>query len=159
MGKLLLGDSNMINNNLKYCREELEMTQQELGYIFGVSKNTVSGWENAHDTMPFNKLIRFCNLYDFSLDFVVGLTRKHSKYGKIKSDKKKIGLKLRTIGKELNLSQQQLADDCKISQTTYSSYETGHYLVNTITIYTICKKYNISMDYLVGRKNNKKISK
>lgn len=33
----------MINNNLKYCREELEMTQQELGYVFGVSKNTVSG--------------------------------------------------------------------------------------------------------------------
>ena len=38
MGKLLLGDSSMINNNLKYCREELEMTQQELGYLFGVSK-------------------------------------------------------------------------------------------------------------------------
>lgn len=81
----------MINNNLKYCREELEMTQQELGYVFGVSKNTVSVWENAHDTMPFNKLIRFCNLYDFSLDFVVGFTRKNTKYDKIKTDKKKIG--------------------------------------------------------------------
>ena len=99
----------MINNNLKYCREELEMTQQELGFVFGVSKNTVSGWENAHDTMPFNKLIRFCNLYNFSLDFVVGFTRKNNKYSKIKFDKKKIGLKLKFIRKELNLSQQQLA--------------------------------------------------
>ena len=36
MGKLLLGDSSMINNNLKYCREEVEMTQQELGYVFVV---------------------------------------------------------------------------------------------------------------------------
>ena len=156
MGKLLLGDSSMINNNLKYCREELEMTQQELGYVFGVSKNTVSGWEKAHDTMPFNKIIRFCNLYDFSMDFVVGFTRKNTKYDKIKTDKKKIGSKLKEIRNELNLSQQQLADDCKISQTTYSTYETGRYLINTITIYTICKKYNISMDYLVGRTKNKK---
>ena len=147
----------MINNNLKYCREELEMTQQELGFIFGVSKYTVSGWENAHDTMPFNKLIRFCNLYDFSLDFVVGFTRKNTKYDKISYDKEKIGLKLKLIRNEMNLSQQQLADDCNISQTTYSSYETGHYLINTITIYTICKKYNISMDYLVGRTNNRHI--
>lgn len=148
----------MIDNNLKSCREELEMTQQELGFVFGVSKNTVSGWENAHDTMPFNKLIRFCNLYDFSLDFVVGFTRKNIKYDKIKFNKKEIGLQLKSIRNELKLSQQQLADDCKISQTTYSSYETGHYLINTITIYTICKKYNISMDYLVGRTNSEKIS-
>ena len=71
-----------------------------------------------------------------------------------KTDKKKIGSKLKEIRNELNLSQQQLADDCKISQTTYSTYETGRYLVNTITIYTICKKYNISMDYLVGKTKN-----
>lgn len=38
---------------LKYCREELEMTQTEL--IFGVTKQTISGWENAKDTIPFNK--------------------------------------------------------------------------------------------------------
>lgn len=107
--------------------------------------------------MPFNKLIRFCNLYDFSLDFVVGFTRKNTKYDKIKTDKKKIGLKLKSVRNELNLLQQQLADDCKISQTTYSTYETGRYLINTITIYTICKKYNISMDYLVGRSKIKNI--
>ena len=93
------------------------------------------------------------------MDFVVGFTRKNTKYDKIKTDKKKIGSKLKAIRNELNLSQQQLADDCKISQTTYSTYETGRYLINTITIYTICKKYNISMDYLVGRTNNKKLSK
>lgn len=68
-----------------------------------------------------------------------------------------MGLKLKSIRNELNLSQQQLADDCKMSQTTYNTYETGHYLINTITIYTICKKYNISMDYLVGRSKIKNI--
>ena len=65
----------MIDNNLKYCREELEMTQVELGFIFGVSGKTVSGWETATDPIPFSKLIRFSNLYHYSLDFIIGLTR------------------------------------------------------------------------------------
>ena len=143
----------MINNNIKECREELEMTQEELGFVFGVSKKTVSGWENSYDTIPFNKLIRFCNLYDFSMDFVLGFSRNNTKYDKIKTDKEKIGTKLRGLRKSLGLSQQQIANECKISQTTYSSYETGHFLINTLTAYSICKKYNISMDYLVGRTN------
>ena len=54
MGKLLLGDSSMINNNLKYCREELEMTQQELGYVFGVSKNTGTDTFIGNVEMPCN---------------------------------------------------------------------------------------------------------
>ena len=149
----------MYNNNLKFCREELEMTQAELGFVFGVSRNTVSGWENAHDTMPFNKLIKFCNLYDFSLDFVCGFSRRNIKYGKFKTNKEKIGKRLKELRKSLNLSQQTLSDECKFSQATYSTYETGKFLINTITIYTICKTYNISMDYLVGRTNNSKIGK
>ena len=85
----------MIDNNLKDCREELEMTQKELGFVFGVTKNTVSGWENGHDSMPFNKLIRFCNLYDYSLDYVVGFIRRNIKYDKIKTNKNKIGKRLK----------------------------------------------------------------
>ena len=68
----------MLDNHLKWCREELQITQNELGYVFGVTKNTISGWENGHDTMPFNKLIRFSNLYDYSLNYVVGFTRYNS---------------------------------------------------------------------------------
>ena len=89
----------MLGNNLKFCREELEMTQKELGYVFGVSRYTVHGWENGHDTMPLNKLIKFCNLYGYSLDFVCGLTRKNIKYDKLKIDKKTIGQKLKKFEK------------------------------------------------------------
>ncbi len=145
----------MIDNNLKFCREELEMTQSELGYVFGVSKYTVSGWETGKDTMPFNKLIKFCNLYNYSLDFVTGLTRENTKYkSKITPTKESIGKRLKEIRKTLNLTQQKLSDNCGFFQTTYSGYETGHYLINTITIYTICKKYNISMDWICGKSNH-----
>ena len=147
----------MIDNNIKDCREELEMTQKELGFVFGVTKNTVSGWENGHDSMPFSKLIKFCNLYDYSLDYVVGFIRRNIKYDKIKTNKDKIGKKLKELRNELDITQSILAKECGISQSTYSSYEKGKYLINTLTIYSICKKYNISMDYIVGRTNKKNI--
>ncbi|MBO5095278.1 MAG: transcriptional regulator [Bacilli bacterium] len=133
----------MIKNNIKYCREELEMTQQELGYIFGVSGSTVAGWENDHDTMPLTKLVRFSNMYKYSLDFIVGLSRTNN-YKEVTIDKKKIGSNLKIIRDKLKLSQQQIADECMISQTTYSNYETGLYLINTLTLYTICLKHNLS---------------
>lgn len=145
----------MYDNNLKEAREELGMTQKELGFVFGVSKYTVSGWENVNDPMPLNKLIKFCNMYDYSLDYIVGFDRKNSHYNKTQYDKVKIGLRLKELRKSLKLSQQQLSEECKISQTTYSGYETGTYLISTMNLYAICKKYNVSMDYVVGRNENK----
>lgn len=137
----------MINNNLKFCREELEMTQEELGYVFGVSKQTISNWENAYDTMPLKKLIKFCNLYNYSLDFVIGLTRKNKIYPKLKKiDKVTVGKKLKKLRKSLGLTQQKIADECSISRATYCHYEIGMNLITTLTLYTICKNYKISMD-------------
>lgn len=133
----------MMQNNIKYCREELEMTQQELGYVFGVSGSTVAGWENNHDTMPLTKLVRFSNMYKYSLDYIVGLSRTNN-YKKVKLDKKKIASNLKDIRTKLNLTQQQIADECMISQTAYSNYETGLYLINTLTLYTICLKHELS---------------
>lgn len=143
----------MYDNNLKFCRESLDMTQKELGYVFGLAESTISGWENNNDTIPLTKLIRFCNLYDFSIDFVLGITRKNILYDKIsKIDKKNIGRSLKKIRKELNMTQKQIADECSISQTTYSNYELGITLITTLTLYTICKKHNLSIDQFLDRK-------
>ncbi len=135
------------------------MTQTELGYIFGVSDSAVRSWETAHDSIPLPKLIKFCNMYDYSLDFVCGLIRNNIKYGKFTTDKIKISKKLKELRNKLGISQQKLSDDCKISQTTYSGYETGNYLINTMNLYYICKTYNVPMDWIVGRTNNSRIDK
>ena len=123
----------MLDNNLKYAREDLEMTQEELGYVFGVKKATISNWENGYDIIPLNKLIKFCNLYDYSLDFIIGF-------------KVKIGKKLKDLRKNLGLTQEQIANECSISRATYCHYELGMNLVSTLTLYTICKNHKISMD-------------
>lgn len=141
----------MLNNNLKYCRENLEMTQKELGFVFGVHESTVSGWETGKDIIPLNKLIRFCNLYNYSIDFVMGLSRINKGFKKIdKIDTFTIGKNLKSIRKSLGLTQKELAKECAISQTTYSNYELGLYLINTLTLYTICKKFKISPNCIIN---------
>ena len=140
----------MLDNNLKYAREDLEMTQEELGYVFGVKKATISNWENGYDIIPLNKLIKFCNLYDYSLDFIIGFTRENKIYPKLdKVDKVKIGKKLKDLRKNLGLTQEQIANECSISRATYCHYELGMNLVSTLTLYTICKNHKISMDSLL----------
>lgn len=137
----------MIDNNLKRCREELEMTQTELGYVFGVQKATMSNWENGYSIMPFKKLVKFSNLYNYSLDYILGLDKNNKKYSdKIKLDKKVVGEKLKKLRKKLGLSQQKIAYECGISRATYCHYEIGMNLITTLTLYTICKNYKISMD-------------
>lgn len=141
----------MINNNLQFCREELGLKQSEIGEFLSVKKSTVSGWENGYSIIPFEKLIKFCNMYDLSLDYVCGLSRKNILYSKIPTDKKIIGQKLKDLRIKLGLTQQQIADECDIARTTFNGYESGRYYISTLAIYTICKKYNLSMDSILRK--------
>ena len=150
----------MLESNLKYCREELEMTQTELGNIFGVSKGTVSNWENGYSIIPLNKLIKFSNYSSYSLDFICAFTRNDTKISKtIKINKNDLGSNLKNLRNSLGLTQQKFAEKCHIPQSTYSHYEIGYKLITTLNLYSICKAYNISMDWIVGRTDNPKISK
>ena len=139
----------MIKNNIKYCREELEMTQEELGLVFGVTGATVSGWENNNDTMPLPKMVKLANMYHYSLDYITGLSRKND-YSLIKKlDKKEVGTKLKVIRQKLGLTQKQIADECMITQQSYSLYENGKTLVTSLVLYTICYNHKLSIDKIL----------
>ena len=73
-------------------------------------------------------------------------------YYSIMIELKDIQTRLREEIKNSHLSQKEIADICCISQTTYSNYELGIYLINTTCIYTIAKKYKLSIDKILGRK-------
>ena len=143
----------LIENNLKYCRENLEMTQEEMGYVLGVTKGTVANWENGNDSIPLRQLVKICNQYNVSIDFLLGLTRDNGQYCKIpKLDKVIIGKRIKLLRENLNYTQTQFAKECDVAQSTLSLYESGKRLVNTLTLQIICKKFNISADQILGRK-------
>lgn len=53
---------------IKKTRTEANMTQEEYGAKFGVSRQTVSSWENERSLPDLQMLIDICNTYHVSLD-------------------------------------------------------------------------------------------
>lgn len=53
---------------IKKTRAEANMTQEEYGAKFGVSRQTVSSWENERSLPDLQILIDICNTYHVSLD-------------------------------------------------------------------------------------------
>lgn len=59
---------------LKELRLERDLTQEQLGEILGVKKNTVSGWESK-DYFPGKELLlKLSEFYNVTTDYLLGRT-------------------------------------------------------------------------------------
>lgn len=57
-----------VGEMIKQTRIEGNLTQEEYGLKFGVTRQTVSSWENERSLPDLQMLIDICNTYDVSLD-------------------------------------------------------------------------------------------
>jgi len=66
-------------------------------------------------------------------------------------DPEKEMIRLRSIRKENNLTQNEIAKLLNTSRSTWTGYEYGHYQIPTLLLYELCQKYHYSMDYIIGK--------
>lgn len=64
--------------------------------------------------------------------------------------------RLRDLREDRDLSQTAVAKLLHMSQTGYSKYETGENDIPTHVLITLADFYDTSVDYLLGRTNQKK---
>lgn len=57
-----------IGKIIKNFRLKKELTQEELGNIFFVSRQLISKWENGKSYPDLNQLIQLSDYFDLSLD-------------------------------------------------------------------------------------------
>ena len=62
----------MFGNKLKYYREEMNMSQEELGNAINVTKATISNWENGKSFPDGDKLLELSKLFGISTDVLLG---------------------------------------------------------------------------------------
>lgn len=132
-------------------RQSNGLTQDQMGEILGVKRVAVSQWENTKEIIPLDKLNIYSNYFMVSLDYIVGLYDNKKEVTKIKLNKNIIGKNLRRLRKELNLTQEDLADVLNTSHSTISAYESGKTTLLTAFAFQICTKYRISLDWLCGK--------
>lgn len=90
----------MFNERLKELREELGLTQEELGKRINVSRTAVSGWEIGSSEPNILNLIKLSDIFNVSLDYLLGRTKeRHNLNLKNKKDKDLIIDIIKTIEK------------------------------------------------------------
>lgn len=143
----------MVVNKFKAIREyELNMTQIELAKILGVHSSTISGWENRKDWIPIKRLIKFANLFNYSLDYIFGLVPKNVLFDKIQIDLPSLAKNLKTLRIMNNMTQEQVAEKLNTNQNNYTHYETGINIIPTSFLYDLTKIYKpFSIDKLFNR--------
>ncbi len=145
----------MLRKRLIDLRENNNLYQKDIAEILGIRQQTYSLWENGTKIIPLKHLNNLCNYYNVSMDYILGLSSYNSSNTikkKKELDKKIIGKRIRLIRDKNSLTLRDLAEVLNTTSSTISAYETGKNLILTAFAYEICKRYNISMDWLCHRR-------
>lgn len=157
-----MGDSMISRFNMTTRYEELRLDfgkkQGEIAGVLGVKRNTYSKWENMINDMKLEKSNELANYYRTSLDYLLGLSNiKEGNFKSLTIDYNILTQRLRKLRDEKNLTQEFLSNKLGFPQTTYSQYEVGTAIPTTLKLLVIATYYNVSLDYLVGRTDDKEI--
>ena len=136
-------------------REYKDLSQIKLADYLGITQQTYSLWEKGTKIIPLKHLNNLSNFYEISMDYIVGLTDEKNNSGIIKLtelNKNEIGSRIKKIREENNLTLRDLAKELNTTSSTISAYETGKTLILTAFAYQICIKYNVSLDWLCGKR-------
>lgn len=154
MGKLVWV-IHMISERLRDVREDSDLKQTDMAEILKTTQANYSRWENGTEFIPLKKLTIFCNYFNVSMDYVIGLTRDKIGNGKHELNNTIIGNNLKSLKRSKELTQNDLAELVNTSQSTISAYESGKTTLLTAFAIQIVNKYKVSLDWLCDRTNNK----
>lgn len=137
---------------IKNLREEKSLRQQDMANILGINRTTYTSYEIERDTIPLTHLNTLCNYFDVSIDYALSLSE-IKKYKNLRKEIDKILLteRLKILRKDNKLTQVKIAEILNTSRSTWTGYEYGNYLIPTLLLFELAKKYNYSMDYLLGK--------
>lgn len=137
---------------LKEIREEQNLKQEDIANILNVSRSAYGMWEVEQDVIPLRRLNDFCNEFNVSLDYVLELTNiKNYPDSKKDIDLDKLKIRITTLRKNSNMTQEKLARKLNITRSLISKYEHSTNLILTFNLREYSRYFEISSDYLTGK--------
>ena len=136
---------------LECLRTELNLKQKDIAEILKIKQNTYSKWERGINDIPLYKLNELANFYKVTIDYLMGITNEN--LYNIKEYNSQISLltmaeRIKSLRKNIDYSQKQIADYIGFNQRTYAHYEDGSRVPTMYKLFFIANFYNISMDYI-----------
>lgn len=139
-------------DKIKYLRDELEITQEEISKILGCTRTAYSLWEINKNTIPLYYLNKISNVYNINIDYLVDLSNeKYVNFEKVEIDRIKLGRRIREARKSINFTQEKLASKLNTTHSVISAYESGKSTVSTLFIIDIARITDKSLNWLLGK--------
>ena len=139
-------------------RNDHDLKIREVADILGISIDNYFDYANGRSNFPLDKLNILANYFNVSFDYITGLSDVKEKYDgdiNIALLKKRI----KEARTQNGLSQEETAHIIGDKQSTYWNYESGNSIIPISKLYLLAKFYNISIDYFVGKTDDKNIQK
>ena len=139
-------------------RTDNDLKIRNIAEILGISVDNYFDYANGRSNFPLDKLNKLVNYFKVSFDYITGLSDIKNYYdGNINI--KLLRERIKMIRKNNDLSQEEAAHIIGDKQSTYWNYESGRSIIPISKLYLLAKYYNISIDYFVGKTDNKIIQK
>lgn len=67
---------------IRDLREDADLTQQQVAEILGTSQTMYARYERGANELPIHHLLKLCELYQVSSDYILGLTDNRENCGR-----------------------------------------------------------------------------
>jgi len=139
-------------------RVDNDLTIKEMAGIVGITIDNFFDYANGRSNFPLDKMNVFVNYFKTNFDYVTGLSDDKIEVGG-DIDLIKLKKRLKEVRKENKLSQDDIAKEIGDRQSTYWNYESGDSIIPISKLYLLAKYYNVSIDYFIGKCDDKTIKK
>ena len=133
---------------IRDLREDNDYNQTDIAELLGCNQSSYSDYETGRSDIPTQRLIKLCEFYNVSADYILGLTDKPGR--KKCNEVVPINVRLKELRKAHKLTQAQLGENLNFSQRICSDYEAGTYDISTETLIALAKFYRVSTDCVLG---------
>ncbi len=145
---------------LEQLREEKDFTKKKMAEILKVSDSMYARWEKENEIIPTRRIYQIANYYKVNIDYLMGLSSKRiTLHTDDEINLSLVSKRVVEIRKDYNETLREFAKRLNTSNSTWSAYETGKVLILSAFLLEVCKIGNYSIDWILGRSNNKFIIK
>lgn len=145
-------------------RDEYELKQSEIAEKMNISRGAYANIESEIANIKLKDFLVYCNEMNFTMDYVSSLDNLNRMLFIKKIDfidKRILSERLSILEKENHKQAKDIAKELGVHKSTYSHYKNPNSsnMIQTLMLKQLARDYDYSMDWLVGRSNQKYIKK
>lgn len=130
---------------LKEIRKKNNISQQELAQKLGITQATLSGWENEKYEIDNNSLLKCSELFDVSVDYLLGNTIEPNELSVARQKAKEL------LEAHAELTFDIIEEKTGVNYGTFKAWCDGYGDYFNNKLYVVADLFNASVDYLLGR--------